>query len=261
MCACWVRIMLRRRFCVTHTRTRTHRQTGLGLFWCEGIMLELRTTCPSCSYSNSWCNSPRLGVLSWPLLLELGLLCISPGAGRPGSFKFRFIRMLDLRRARSTSRRMLPDDCRRESSCWIPAFIVAAAARECGGVWEALGECARVDMVVDADVGAVGFIAILAVRGVDEGDGDGGSEFRSGGMAGQDRMGYGEAAGTGSAAAEVALVVVVRKWPVVCGALPYGVMVERDLVGSDDVQHNSSHLSPTSPSCPSSKSMDTCINL
>jgi hypothetical protein len=42
------------------------------------------------------------------------------------------MRMLDRRRARSTSRRILPDEDRRVSSFWIPAFIAAVAARECG---------------------------------------------------------------------------------------------------------------------------------
>ena len=41
------------------------------------------------------------------------------------------MRMLDLRRARSTSLRMLPEEGRR-SSFWMPAFIAAVAASECG---------------------------------------------------------------------------------------------------------------------------------
>lgn len=85
----------------------------------------VRTTWPSCSYSSSWCSSPRLGALSWCGLCgqgpererEDGLICISPGAGRAGSLRLRFIRMLDRRRARSTSRRMEPLEVRRESSC------------------------------------------------------------------------------------------------------------------------------------------------
>jgi hypothetical protein len=39
--------------------------------------------------------------------------------------------MLDRRRARSTSLRMLPEEGRR-SSFWMPAFIAAVAASECG---------------------------------------------------------------------------------------------------------------------------------
>jgi hypothetical protein len=41
--------------------------------------------------------------------------------------------MLDRRRARSTSLRMEPPEDLRDSSFWIPAFSVAAAARERGG--------------------------------------------------------------------------------------------------------------------------------
>ena len=42
------------------------------------------------------------------------------------------MRMLDRRRARSTSLRMLPEEGRRCSSFWMPAFIAAVAASECG---------------------------------------------------------------------------------------------------------------------------------
>jgi hypothetical protein len=105
------------------------------------IMLSRRFTCPSCSYSSSWWSSPRLGVRSWcglcghgPLLREDGLCCISPGAGIAGSFKLRFMRMLDRRRARSTSLRILPEEGRRVSSLWMPAFMAAVAASECGEV-------------------------------------------------------------------------------------------------------------------------------
>jgi hypothetical protein len=141
------------------------------------------TTWPSCSYSISWCSSPRLGARSWcglgghgaARVRNEGLRCISPGAGTAGSLRLRFRRMLDLRRARSTSRRMLPEDWRRRSSFWMPAFMVAAAARECGGVCE--GDCDMVRLSWSAG-------AARAWRGLAAGDGDeGGSEFRSGGMA------------------------------------------------------------------------------
>jgi hypothetical protein len=42
--------------------------------------------------------------------------------------------MLDRRRARSTSLRMLPEEGRRVSSLWMPAFMAAVAASECGEV-------------------------------------------------------------------------------------------------------------------------------
>lgn len=105
------------------------------------IMLSRRLTWPSCSYSSSWCSSPRLGARSWwglcghgPLLREDGLCCISPGAGMAGSLRLRFMRMLERRRARSTSRRMLPDEGRRVSSLCMPAFMAAVAASEWGEV-------------------------------------------------------------------------------------------------------------------------------
>lgn len=87
------------------------------------------------------------------------------------------MRMLDLRRARSTSLRMLAEDARRESSFCMPAFIAAAAASECGGVCEAGG---------DWEIFREGSFAVGMRewrRGEAEGDGDGGSEFKSGGMA------------------------------------------------------------------------------
>lgn len=95
--------------------------------------------------------------------------------------------MLDLRRARSTSLRTLPEDWRRMSSLWMPAFMVAAAASECGGVWEVGGDC-------DMGMGRVGvgsFAEERAWRGVDEGEGEGGSELRSGGMVEADGAGRG----------------------------------------------------------------------
>ena len=91
-----------------------------------------------------------------------------------GSLRLRFILMLDLRLARSTSLRMLPEDWRRRSSLCIPAFMVAAAASECGGVCEAGGECCAM---------VFGEMRGFAWRGVDEGEGhEGGSELRSGGI-------------------------------------------------------------------------------
>ena len=63
------------------------------------------------------------------------------------------MRTLDRRRARSTSRRMLPDEGRRVSSFWIPAFIAAVAASECGDeamVREADGDWLR-DVPLDGD--------------------------------------------------------------------------------------------------------------
>lgn len=104
---------------------------------CWRIMLRSRFTCPSCSYSSSWCSSPRLGARSCcglcghgPLLRAGGLCCISPGEGMAGSLRLRFMRTLERRRARSTSRRMLPDESLRESSLWMPAFMAAVAASE-----------------------------------------------------------------------------------------------------------------------------------
>jgi hypothetical protein len=67
--------------------------------------------------------------------------------------RFRFMRMLDRRRARSTSRRMLPDEERRVSSFWIPAFMAAVAASECGEeaiFREAEGDWLR-DVPLDGD--------------------------------------------------------------------------------------------------------------
>ena len=81
----------------------------------------------------------------------------------------RFIRMLDLRRARSTSLRMEPIDGRR-SSFWMPAFMAAAAASECGAVCETGGDCARVG---EAAVG----VGVVAVDGL-----EGGRLLRSGGI-------------------------------------------------------------------------------
>lgn len=58
----------------------------------------------------------------------------------------RFMRMLERRRARSTSRRILPDEGRRVSSLCMPAFMAAVAASECGeaDMREAEGEWLRV---------------------------------------------------------------------------------------------------------------------
>lgn len=58
----------------------------------------------------------------------------------------------------------------------MPAFMAAAAASECGGVCEAVGDA---ETVREAS-----FELVEAMRGcgVADGDGDGGSELRSGGM-------------------------------------------------------------------------------
>jgi hypothetical protein len=85
------------------------------------------------------------------------------------------MRMLDRRRARSTSLRMEPEDVRRKSSLWIPAFMAAAAASECGGVCE----------VGDGDMLRAGSaeLELMMRAGWDdeaEGEGEGGSELISG---------------------------------------------------------------------------------
>lgn len=139
---------------------------------CRRIMLSRRLTCPSCSYSSSWCSSPRLGARSWwglcgqgPRLRDEGLSCISPGAGTAGSLRLRCMRTLERRRARSTSRRMLPADGRRESSCWMPAFMAAVAASECGEA--AMARVAEGEWVREVPLAACG---------------EGGRVLRSGGM-------------------------------------------------------------------------------
>jgi hypothetical protein len=88
-----------------------------------------------------------------------------------------FMRMEDLLRARSTSRRMEPepDEVRRDSSLWMPAFMAAAAASEVGGVCEVDGEWVR-------ELSCVLLDAILEWTGEAEDEGEGGSELRSGGM-------------------------------------------------------------------------------
>jgi hypothetical protein len=76
------------------------------------------------------------------------------------------MRMLERRRARSTSRCMLPDEGLRVSSLWIPAFMAAVAASEWGDevmLREAEGEWLR-------EVPAGG-----------DARGEGGSVLRSGG--------------------------------------------------------------------------------
>jgi hypothetical protein len=57
-----------------------------------------------------------------------------------GSFRLRFMRMLDRRRARSTSLRILPDEVRRVSSLCMPAFMAAVAASEWGDVADMVRE-------------------------------------------------------------------------------------------------------------------------
>jgi hypothetical protein len=75
--------------------------------------------------------------------------------------------MLDLRRARSTSLLMEPAEGRR-SSCWMPAFMAAAAASEGGRVWETGGDCVRMGEVA---------VGVVAAGGL-----EGGRLLRSGGM-------------------------------------------------------------------------------
>lgn len=75
--------------------------------------------------------------------------------------------MLDRRRARSTSLRMLPEEVRRWSSFWMPAFIAAVAARECGEV--AIVRDAEGDWLREAPLEAGGDCR-----------GEGGSVFKSG---------------------------------------------------------------------------------
>lgn len=77
------------------------------------------------------------------------------------------MRMLDRRRARSTSLRMLPEEVRRWSSFWMPAFIAAVAARECGEV--AIVRDAEGDWLREAPLEAGGDCR-----------GEGGSVFKSG---------------------------------------------------------------------------------
>jgi hypothetical protein len=87
-----------------------------------------------------------------------------------GSLRFRFMRMLDRRRARSTSRRILPDEERRSSLC-MPAFMAAVAASECGEEEVAMLREAEGDWFREVPLDAAG-----------EARGEGGSELISGGM-------------------------------------------------------------------------------
>lgn len=77
------------------------------------------------------------------------------------------MRMLDRRRARSASLRMLPEDGRRWSSFWMPAFIAAVAASECGEA--AMVRDAEGDWLREAPLEAGG-----------DWRGEGGSVFKSG---------------------------------------------------------------------------------
>ena len=79
--------------------------------------------------------------------------------------------MLDRRRARSTSLRMLPEEGRRWSSLCMPAFIAAVAANECG----------EAAMVRDAEGDWLREVPFEA-----EGDcsGEGGRVFKSGAIEG-----------------------------------------------------------------------------
>jgi hypothetical protein len=81
------------------------------------------------------------------------------------------MRMLERRRARSTSRRMLPEEGRRVSSLCMPAFMAAVAARECG----------EVAMLRDAEGD---WLRDVLFVGDGDASGDGGSELMSGAMAG-----------------------------------------------------------------------------
>jgi hypothetical protein len=80
--------------------------------------------------------------------------------------------MLERRRARSTSRRILPDEGRRVSSCWIPAFMAAVAASECGEDAAAMVREAEGDWLREMSWGGEG-----------DASGEGGSELISGGIA------------------------------------------------------------------------------
>lgn len=81
--------------------------------------------------------------------------------------------MLDRRRARSTSLRMLPDEDRRVSSFWIPAFMAAVAASECGEE-DAMVRVAEGDWLREVPLEAEG-----------DASGEGGSELMSGAMVGR----------------------------------------------------------------------------
>lgn len=92
----------------------------------------------------------------------------------------RFMRMLDRRRARSTSLRMLPEDGRRWSSLWMPAFIAAVAASECGEaamVRDAEGDWLREVLMLWLAPGC-------GLEAEGEGRGEGGSVFKSGAIEG-----------------------------------------------------------------------------
>ncbi len=71
----------------------------------------------------------------------------------------------------SLALRREPDEARLESSVWMPAFMAAAAASECGGVCDVPG----------LREGSGAFAeAMRGCEGEAEGEGEGGSEFRSG---------------------------------------------------------------------------------
>lgn len=83
--------------------------------------------------------------------------------------------MLDRRRARSASllTEPVPEGLLASSFC-MPALRAAAAARECGGVWATGGD--GLDGLKD------NVDAMRLCMGVLEGEGEGGSELRSGGI-------------------------------------------------------------------------------
>jgi hypothetical protein len=69
---------------------------------------------------------------------------------------------------------MLPDDGRRVSSFWMPAFMAAVAASECGEDEDAVA------MVREAEGD---WLRDVSLGGEGEASGDGGSELMSGGIA------------------------------------------------------------------------------
>lgn len=122
------------------------------------------TTCPSCSCSSSWCSSPRLGARSRSvnrpclsgsdpgLALRPGLGPPSAAVWFPGSFRFKCMRALDLRRS-------IPR---------APALKAAVAASECGEYDE--GDGGETDVPLFAG----------GIMREEDGEREGGRELRSG---------------------------------------------------------------------------------
>jgi hypothetical protein len=109
---------------------------------------------------------------------------------------------------------MLPDEDRRVSSFWMPAFMAAVAASECGEDAAAMLREADGDWLRDESLGGDG-----------DASGDGGSELMSGGIAvvyeyvlGREGVGMGRAGGlisglvTGQYAAQVPRWIHGRRW-------------------------------------------------